>query len=172
VSRAFVREDDANTPPETLPDIAVPPLPNPVTARGMALIEAAIHEIEAGLHTQADAADASEAEHAADLRRRLRYWTARRATAQITEPPADPQEVGFGSRVTLDWPGRGKVVMRIVGDDEGDPASGRIGWRAATAATLIGNGVGDAVQAEIGGRSVTLTILEVENSPEPAEPAG
>src|SRR5581483_6216269 len=112
----------------------VPPLPNPVTARGMALIETAIRDIEARLHTQPDAPDAPDAEQAADLRRRLRYWTARRATAQITETPADPDEVGFGSRVALDWPGRGRVEMRIVGDDEGDPANGRIGWRAATAA--------------------------------------
>jgi transcription elongation GreA/GreB family factor len=159
MSRAFVREPDAETPPEPLPEIPVPPPPNPVTARGLAGIEAAIAELEARL---ADSA-ALEPGEAAELRRKLRYWTARRTTAQLTRPPADPAEVGFGSRVTLAWPGRGQVILEIVGEDEGDPAAGRVSWRAPTAAALIGNGAGDKVDVSIGGHNVHLGILAVEN---------
>ncbi|MGH7086331.1 MAG: GreA/GreB family elongation factor [Acetobacteraceae bacterium] len=161
MSRAFVREPDADTPPAPLPEIPLPPPPNPVTARGAAHIEAVI----GGLETQLS--DAATPGHA-ELRRRLRYWTARRTTAQITPPPADPDEVGFGSRVTLTWPGRGEVTVEIVGEDESDPAAGRVSWRAPLAAALIGAGRGEAVEARLGhggvAGPVTLTILAVRNS--------
>lgn len=160
MSRAFVKEQDADTPPEPLPDIPVPPPPNPVTARGLRLIEAAIADIQARL-PEAVERDAAEA---AELRRKLRYWTARRTTAQLTRPPGSDDEVGFGSRVTVRWPGRGDVSMEIVGEDEGDPAAGRVSWRAPTAAVLIGNGTGDRVEASIGGKKVRLAILAVDNA--------
>lgn len=156
MSRAFVREPDADTPADPLPEIPLPPPPNPVTARGAAGIETTIAELEARL------ADAARTDHA-ELKRRLRYWTARRATAQITPAPADPDEIGFGSRVTVDWPGRGEVVIEIVGEDESDPAAGRVSWRAPLAAALIGAGRGDAVDAALGPGPVTLTVLEVQN---------
>ncbi|MGH7102620.1 MAG: GreA/GreB family elongation factor [Acetobacteraceae bacterium] len=161
MSRAFVREPDADTPPAPLPEIPLPPPPNPVTARGAAHIEGVIAELEARL------SDAATPEHA-ELRRRLRYWTARRTTAQITLPPTDPDEVGFGSRVTLTWPGRGEVTVEIVGDDESDPATGRVSWRAPLAAILIGAGRGETVEARLGPGGMTgpvaLGILAVTNS--------
>ncbi|MGH7117503.1 MAG: GreA/GreB family elongation factor [Acetobacteraceae bacterium] len=156
MSRAFVREPDADTPAEPLPDIPLPPPPNPVTQRGAARIETTISELAAQL------ADPARADHP-ELKRRLRYWTARRATAQITPPPADPDEVGFASCVTVDWPGRGEVAMEIVGEDESDPAAGRVSWRAPLAAALIGAGRGDAVEAALGPGPVTFAVLKVQN---------
>ena len=79
---------------------------------------------------------------------------------------ADRDEVGFGSRVTLAWPGRGEVALRIVGEDEADPAAGRIGWRAPVAAALGGAGAGDSVEVTLGGRLLRLSILAVDNRPE------
>lgn len=157
MSRAFVREPDAETPPEPLPDIPLPPPPNPVTARGAARIEALISDLEARL---ADPA----APDAAELRRKLRYWTARRAIAQITPPPADPDEVGFGSSITLSWPGRGTITIEIVGEDESDPATGRVSWRAPIASALIGAAAGESVEATVGARSLLLTVLAVQNA--------
>jgi len=165
VSRAFVKEDDANTPPETLPDIAVPPPPNPVTARGLRLIEDAVRDLETRLQApEPHGAQEPDPAELADLRRRLRYWTARRRTAQVTRAPADADEVGFGSQIVVDWPGRGRVTMQIVGEDEADPAEGRVSWRAPTVAALIGNGTGDRVEATIGGKPVALTIVSVDNT--------
>lgn len=157
MSRAFVREPDADTPSEPLPEIPLPPPPNPVTARGAAHIEVVIAELEARL------SDAPAPEHA-ELKRRLRYWSARRTTAQITPPPVEAEEVGFGSRVTLAWPGRGEVTVEIVGDDESDPSIGRVSWRAPLAAGLIGAGRGETVEVRLGPGLVALKILEVENS--------
>ncbi len=93
MSRAFVKEDDGSRP-EVLPEIPVSSAPNLVTARGLRLIEARIAA------TEAELAQAPDAAHAARLRRDLRYWTLRHATARPTAPdPADPA-VQFGSRVS------------------------------------------------------------------------
>jgi transcription elongation GreA/GreB family factor len=165
MNRAFVREPDGDTPPEQLADIPIPPLPNPVTARGLAHIEATAADLE---HRLADAANVDPAE-AARLRRLLRYWSSRRTTAHLTPPPDAKDEVGFGSRVTVEWPGRGQVSFDIVGEDESDPPAGRVSWRAPVAAALIGNGVGDVVKAVVGGRETGLTILGVDNHPRPVE---
>ena len=92
MSRAFVKEDDGSQP-EVLPELPVSSAPNLVTARGLQLIEARIADLEAAL----DGADPLQARR---LRRDLRYWQLRHATARPTAPdPADPS-VQFGSRVT------------------------------------------------------------------------
>jgi transcription elongation GreA/GreB family factor len=161
MSRAVVWEPDSDVPPEPLPKIPVPPPPNPVTARKLSLIEVAIADIERQV---GEAGDKDPAE-IGRLRRELRYWLARQASAHLVPPPDDPGHVGFGSRVTVDWPGRGPVVLQIVGDDEADPASSRVGWRAPVAAALIGNGVGDVVEVSAGGRTLALTIRAVDNRP-------
>jgi transcription elongation GreA/GreB family factor len=167
MNRAFVREQDDDAPPEQLADIPIPPLPNPVTARGLAHIEATAADLE---HRLAEAANLDPVE-AARLRRLLRYWSSRRTTAHLTAPPEAEDEVGFGSHVTVDWPGRGQVSFDIVGEDESDPPAGRVSWRAPVAAALIGNGVGDVVNAVVGGREIALKILGVDNRPRPAEGA-
>jgi transcription elongation GreA/GreB family factor len=159
MSRAFVREPDGDVPPEPFPEIPVPPPPNPVTRRGLALIEQAITNLESQLNGGAGA-DSAEFER---LRRELRYWTARQATAQLTHPPETLDAVGFGSRVTVGWPGRGNLELQIVGHDEADPSAGRIGWRAPVAAALFGNGPGDEVEVSVGGRNLRLAIVAVDN---------
>ena len=84
MSRAFVREDDGSRP-EALPELPVSAAPNLVTARGLRLIEARIAAIEAELDAGPDEAQTAR------LRRDLRYWSLRHATARLTSPaPDDP----------------------------------------------------------------------------------
>ncbi len=142
MNKAFVREPDVEVP-EQLPELPLPPPPNPVTAEGNRRIVAALE--------------------AAATPRERRYWAARLSTARITPPPADADEIGFGSQVTLDWPGRGAVTLSIVGEDEADPAKGLIGWRAPVAAALTGNGTGDEVAVTLAGRQVVLRVRAVRN---------
>ena len=57
----------------------------------------------ARLHREhAAAQDADDKPKLAKINRDLRYWTSRRATAQVVEPPRDRSEVRFGSTVTID----------------------------------------------------------------------
>ena len=76
MSVAFRRESDEEHK-EPRFELPLPPGPNLVTPRGLALIEAKVAELEAAI-----AAAAEEAPREA-LRRELRYWHTRLATAQI-----------------------------------------------------------------------------------------
>jgi transcription elongation GreA/GreB family factor len=165
MSRAFVKEDDG-TRPEALPELPVSPLPNLVTARGLGLIDAQIARLEAALAAGPDEI------HQARLRRDLRYWRARRASARLTTPdPADPA-AQFGSRVVYADEDGETRTLEIVGEDEADPASGTISYAAPVARALIGAKAGDAVAVTLRGRTVELEVLEVAPAAGPTPPQG
>lgn len=83
----------------------------------------------------------------ATLARDLRYWTARRSSAQVAPPPSDPNEVAFGSKVTILRDDDRRQTYRIVGENEADPAHGTISYVSPVARTLIGKKVADVVNA-------------------------
>ena len=80
MSKAFTKEDDAGQEGD-LPDRAISPHPNIVTAEGLAHIEAAVARLA---EEQGRARDKGDVTAAANAARDLRYWSARRATA--TQP--------------------------------------------------------------------------------------
>ncbi len=150
MSVAFRRESDEEHK-EPRPELPVPPGPNLVTPRGLALIEARVAALEAAL-----AAGGTD-EAVAAVKRDLRYWHIRRATAQLA-PPADGEEASFGSRVTYRLNGAVQTAD-IVGADEAEPAAGRIAFTAPLARALIGAGAGDRV--DFGGREEAIEIVSV-----------
>lgn len=158
MSRAFVKEDDGDRP-ETLPDLPISALPNLVTARGLRLIGERIAAIEAEL------AALPEEASPARLRRDLRYWRARHATARLTAPDPDDASAQFGSRVTYrDEDGEARTIV-IVGEDEADPSAGTIGYAAPVARALTGAQPGDAVTLTLRGRPVEFEVVAVQNDP-------
>lgn len=156
MSRAFVKEMD-EAAPERLPELPVSPHPNPVTRRGMELIEAELKRIERELARGPDEAAVAR------LRRDQRYWSARHASAQVTAPDPGSPEAAFGSRVTLRRDGRAPETIEIVGEDEADPAAGRLSWVSPIAAALIGAERGDVVEAGPRDPPIQVEVLEVEN---------
>ena len=154
MSRAFVKEDDGSGP-EVLPDLPVSSAPNHVTARCLRLIAERIAEIEAALP------DADEV-RAPRLRRDLRYWQLRHATARPTAPdPADPS-VQFGSRVTYRTGDGETRTIVITGEDEADPAAGTIPYVAPVARALTGAEAGSTVTLTLRGAPVELEVVAVE----------
>ena len=144
MSVAFRREsDDEHKEPKF--DIPIPPGPNLVTERGLRQIEDKVAELEA--------IEAPEEEQ----QRELRYWRQRLATAQIGPEP-DADEIGFGSRVTFRL-NKAKREIRIVGEDEADPAAGLLGLQSPLAQALIGAGEGDLVP--FGGKDDAIEVLTV-----------
>jgi len=144
MSRAFVKEPDGDGAVEELPDRPISPHPNVVTPEGLALIEANL----ARLHEEHAAALASDDRGAlARIMRDLRYWTSRRATAQVVRPPAGPTEVQFGTTVTIVREDGRRQTWRIVGEDEADPGQGTLAYVSPVARALIGKTVGDVVRA-------------------------
>ena len=159
MSRAFVKEDDGSRP-EALPEIPVSSAPNLVTARGLRLIERRIAEIEAAL------GDAPDEAAIARLRRDLRYWGARHATARLTAPDPDDPAAQFGSRVTYRGEDGEPRTVVLTGEDEADPAAGRIPYPAPVARALIGAVAGQSVTLTLRGQPVELEVLAVDVPPD------
>ena len=158
MSRAFVKEDtDA---PEAVIERPVSTAPNRVTGRGLKAIADELARIEAQLPPPPEDGSPEPPEIQA-LRRDARYWGLRRATAQIEAAPADPQAVGFATRVTIRRDGH-EQVLDIVGEDEADPAHGRIAWTSPLARALDGAEPGDEVELEAGGGVQMIEVLKVE----------
>lgn len=162
MSRAFVRESDTETGAVPLADRPISEHPNLVTARGMALIARKLAEHRAALEA-ARAAEDAEAE--ARAARELRYWTSRQATAELVEPDRDGKRVTFGAAVTLLQEDGTETRFRIVGEDEAEPAQGRIPWPAPVARALVGAEVGDTVQLPTG----EVEIMAIDPAPEPVD---
>jgi transcription elongation GreA/GreB family factor len=158
MSVAFRRESDEDHK-EPRFELPLPPGPNLVTLRGLWLIEAKHAELEAAVVN----AEGDEAER---LRRELRYWSTRMTTAEIAPPPPEG-EIGIGSRVRFRLNGRERS-LDIVGADEADPASDRIGFAAPLAQALIGGAAGDLV--DFNGRSEAIEILNVVAIPDEEQP--
>jgi hypothetical protein len=56
----------------------------------------------------------------------LRYWSARRASAQLVETKPNVDLVQFGSTVTIVRDDTREQTYKIVGEDEADPSQGTI----------------------------------------------
>lgn len=160
MSRAFVKEADG-TEVEELPERPISADPNLVTARGLALIEAEIARLREALN---EAQAKEEASAIAELSRDLRYWTARRVTAEVVPPPQDSDTVRFGLRVTVKRDNGRPQSFRIVGQDEADPTKGLLSYVSPMARALIGKEVGDVVQAGTG----EVEIVKIEKIDEDA----
>src|ERR1700726_1020451 len=96
MSRAFVKEREDAV--EELPERPISPYPNLVTAKALAHIEAEVRRLQQE-HATAQAAKGRTA--LARAARDLRFWSARRATAQLVPAPSDRSKVHFGSTVTI-----------------------------------------------------------------------
>src|SRR5882757_3939184 len=107
MSRAFVKETAESAPP---PERMVDEGPNLVTPEGLAQIDAHVARIEAAMRTEANVLLRET------LARDLRYWTIRKASAEVATPSPDGT-VAFGSTVTIARKGRTQR-FRIVGVDE------------------------------------------------------
>jgi transcription elongation GreA/GreB family factor len=152
VSVAFRRDsDEEHREPKF--EIPLPPGPNLVTERGLALIREHIVRIEQEIA-------ASTGEGAAEgARRQLRYWKTRQATARIA-PEAAGGLAAFGTRVSFRLNGTERRIS-IVGDDEADPARGLISFSAPLARALLGGVVGDRLP--FAGRDDGIEILEIDS---------
>lgn len=153
MSKAFTKESDDDGVPE-LPDREISSFPNLVSQRGLVLIEA---EIARHSDAHAEALSQDDKEAAARAARELRYWTARRNTAQVQPAPTGSGEVTFGSAVNISRDDGRRSSFRIVGEDEADPAKGTVSHVSPLARALLGKRVGDV--AMVAGAEVEITAV-------------
>ena len=143
MSVAFTREEDLEATAADLPDRPVSTHPNLVTASGLSQIEAELNAARAA-YAAAQAHGSIEADRTAMARatRDLRYWSARRASAQLVETQRAGR-VRFGGSVTIAREDGRTQTWRIVGEDEADPAKGSVSHVSPLARALLGKQAGD-----------------------------
>ena len=158
MSVAFTREEDLEATAADLPDRPISPHPNLVTPQGLAAIDAALASARAA-YAAAQSKGDIEADRTAMARatRDLRYWSARRATAQLVETEPDGR-VRFGGSVTIEREDGRSQTWRITGEDEADPATGSVSHVSPLAVALIGKRVGD--EATVAGQTVEIVAVD------------
>ena len=165
MSRGFVKEDDAQTPPIVPPRAALPPgTPNYVTPSGLEQLRTELAELEATRPaTESDHSNATDRTHRLSLLNgRLALLTERLASARVVDPAIQPPgEVRFGATVTLRTRQGGRAgakrTFTIVGVDEADIALGKVGFVAPIARAVQGAKLGEVVKLHLG-----PTVEEVE----------
>ncbi|WNO52882.1 transcription elongation factor GreB [Stakelama saccharophila] len=80
-----------------------------------------------------------------EIDRRLGWLSRRMKAAKVVDPCRQPnrERVFFGATVTIADEDDRERTLTIVGDDEADAGTGRVGWNAPLARALRGAGVGD-----------------------------
>lgn len=154
MSRAFVKEPDGLEAFDELPERLVSEHANLVTEEGLAHIEAEVARLSRAYAEAQTSGDRAALNVAA---RDLRYWSQRRATAELVRAQTDVREVRFGSRVTFARADGRRQTYRIVGEDEADPSKGTLSYVSPLARALLGKSLGDTA---IAGAS-EVEILEI-----------
>lgn len=154
MSVAFRRDgDDEHLEPKF--EIPIPPGPNLVTPRGLALIAQRVVGLEAEIAALVGQAAVPPRIDAA--RRDLRYWQTRQITAEVVPTPSG-RTVEIGTEVVFLHNGRQRTLA-ITGDDEADPAAGRIAFSAPLARALMGAEPGETL--EFAGKDGALQVLAI-----------
>jgi transcription elongation GreA/GreB family factor len=154
MSRAFTREEDSENAIAGIGERPISAHRNLVTEHGLALIEAELTGLRDEL---AKAERRADRERIAVISRDLRYWTARRESAELSVPEPGSDLVRFGMGVTLEGDDGKKVHWKIVGEDEADPAKGTISHVSPMAMALFGKKIGDV--ASVNGKEWEIVKL-------------
>lgn len=159
MSVAFTKEGDHEAAAADLPDRPVSSHPNLVTAKGLADLDQALASARVA-YSAAQAQGEVQADRTAMARatRDLRYYAARRGSAQLMERDPGLTSVQFADRVTFEREDGRRQVFAIVGEDEADPAKGSVSYISPLARALLGKSVGDT--AEVAGAEVEIIAID------------
>ncbi len=164
MSRAFVREPDADDGHEDEPLPPDSPHPYYLTAEGMIRLTERLDRLAGERDAIAGAgAEPGELQRRRRLAREVRLLERKRARAVLVDPAAQPRDkVSFGHVVTVEDDDGGTRRFSIVGEDEAAPQSGRISWLSPLAQALLGGEAGDRVVWRRPAGDLGLTILSIE----------
>lgn len=160
MSRAFVKEGTGELDP--LPDLPISPHPNYVTPAGLAALKDRLRTRQDDLAALKMRADRLDRLPEAAAERDIRYLEARLRSAILVDPADQPlTEVGFGLIVTVADEDGLEASYQVTGEDEADPAQGRIAPQSPLARALLGARVGDSVTWRRPNGAVELEILSI-----------
>lgn len=138
----------------------MPPLENLITPQGLSALKARYDhllgkerpEIVAIVSWAAGNGDRSEngdylygRKRMREIDRELAHLARRMKAARVVDPAQAPDRdrAWFGATVTIADEDDDERTLTLVGDDEQDPSTGKIGWSAPIARALRGAAVGD-----------------------------
>ncbi len=147
MSSAFTKDsDDGGALPEP-GERHVSAHRNLVTRHGLELIDKEIVSLHEEHHRAEIEGDREKIALAA---RDLRYWTARRETAEISEPEPGSDAIRFGMSAAVRGEDGKEHSWKIVGEDEADAKHGTVSHVSPMALALFGKRAGDL--ASVNGR--------------------
>ncbi len=167
MSRGFVKEDDAQTPPLIPPRAALPPgTPNYVTSSGLAQLRQELSQLEAE-RAAAEARRDNDTDRTHQLslyNGRLALLQQRLGSARLVELPSPPPaDVRFGATVRLRTVRGGQPGMErqftIVGVDEADIAAGKVAFVSPIARALQGARLGQQVVLTLGPKEEVVEVV-------------
>lgn len=163
MSRAFIKEDDSNVSAEELPERPQSPHPNYVTPSGLTALQSQFAELQEQRRQLLEHSDAILAqEHLKPVERDIRYFQERIERAIVIDPASQPgDKVAFGATVSTVDEEEAERRFAIVGEDEADPAVGKISWVSPLARALTGAAVGDSVvwKRPAGDKTLEVTAI-------------
>jgi transcription elongation GreA/GreB family factor len=168
MSRAFVKEEDNIA--DEVPELMHSPHPNYVTPRGFRLLHQQLQDIEAALSelgrpvAGAVGADGKlvDRQQRSVLERNLRYVRERIARAIPIDPAAQPRDhVAFGALVETVDDDEQTRRFEIVGEDEADPAVGRLSWVSPVSIALSDARIGETVTWKRPAGDIDLEIVAI-----------
>jgi transcription elongation factor GreB len=169
MSRGFVKEDDAQTPPIIPPRAALPPgTPNYVTPAGLELLRAELTALEAErAQAEANRDNDTDRTHRLSLYNgRIALLAERIASAKVVDPTHQPaHEVRFGATVRLRTVSGGKVgaerKFTIVGVDEADIALGKVAFVAPIARAILGVKLQKQASLKLGPQEEVVEVVAI-----------
>ena len=98
-----------------------------------------------------------------EIDRELAHLARRMKAAHVLDPARQPDKarVFFGATVTIVDEDDAQRTLTIVGDDEQDASTGRVGWSAPIARALRGAGVGDCRKVQLPGGTKEWEVLAI-----------
>lgn len=159
MNRAFVKESDDADRPEVVPERPQSPGPNYVTPSGLQRLKDQAEAWAVRLKGMGPGGDPRER---ALVQRDLRWVEGRLSRAILVDPALqEPDRVRFGMVVEVRHEDGSTEALTIVGEDEAEPGTGRIGWQSPLAVALLDAGPGDEVVWRRPAGKARLEVLEV-----------
>jgi transcription elongation factor GreB len=98
-----------------------------------------------------------------EIDRELAYLARRMKALRVVDPSSQEErgKVFFGATITIADEDDAQLTVTIVGDDEQDAGSGRLGWSAPLARALRGAAVGDLRTVRLPSGEKQWEVLEI-----------
>ncbi len=191
MSKAFTKENEAETADDDLAAGELPPLPaggkNYMTPEGysrlrtelLELMDAERPKVVEAVHWAAKNGDRSEngdylygKKRLREIDRRIRFLTKRLEIAQVTDPSVHfgSDQIFFGATVRYADENGEERVVTIIGIDEADSAQAQVSWISPIARALLKAREGDSVKLATPGGVHDIEVLAVSYPPASSAP--